>query len=137
MKGRRAMPKILIVDDESDFNQLVQTRLTANGYKVITAEDGEEGLEKVKSENPDLIVLDVMMPGVDGLEVCRTLKNNAQYSKIPIIFLSAKAQADDFKAGKEVMADAYIVKPFEPTILLAKIEALLEKSSSVSEQNEL
>jgi len=137
MKKRWAMPKILIVDDELDFNELLQERLGAEGYKIVAAKDGEEALEKVENENPDLIVLDIMMPKVDGFEVCRALKKDARYSKIPIIFLSAMSQGDDFKAGKESGADDYIVKPFEPIILIAKIEALLEKASSVSQQNEL
>jgi len=127
------MAKILIVDDESLVVDMVQMQLEANGYEVISANNGEEGLEKAKTENPDLIVLDIMMPGVDGLEVCRTLKNDAPYSKIPIIFLSAKAQADDFKAGKEVMADAYITKPFEAPVLIARIEELLSQKEEDSE----
>jgi len=127
------MPKILVVDDEINLVELMHMHLEELGYEVVAANDGEEGLEKAKSEKPDLIVLDIIMSKKDGFEVCRTLKNDARYNKIPIIFLSAMAQPDNFRTGKEVMADAYIVKPFEPTILLAKIEALLEKSSSVSE----
>jgi len=121
------MAKILIVDDSIELHQLIQERLEADRHKVITANDGEEGLEKAKSENPDLIILDIMMPKMDGFEMCSTLKNDSRYNKIPIIFLSAMAQQDDFKAGKEIGADAYIVKPYEPNILLAKIESLLKK----------
>ena len=121
------MAKILIVDDEVNLNQLIQTRLETDRHRVVTAYDGEEGLEKVKSEKPDLIILDVKMPKMNGFEVCRTLKNDDRYNKIPIILLSAMAQKDDFQAGEEVGADAYIVKPYEPTILLAKIESLLKK----------
>jgi len=129
-EGKENLPKILIVDDELEFNVLLQTRLEACGYETVTAKDGEEGLEKVESEKPDLIVLDVMMPKIDGFEVCSTLKNDARYSKIPIIFLSAMAQQDNFRTGKEAGADAYIVKPFETPVLIAKIEKLLKKSSS-------
>ena len=121
------MSKILIVDDEEILNQLIQTRLESERYDVITAFSGKEGLEKVESEKPDLIVLDVSMPEMDGFEVCRILKNDARHKNIPIIFLSAMAQKDDFKVGKEIGADAYVVKPFEPSILLAKIESLLRK----------
>jgi len=127
------MSKILIIDDAIELNQLIQTRLEADRHKVITAYDGKEGLEKVESEKPDLIVLDVNMPEMDGFEVCRTLKSDDRYSKIPIIFLSAMAEQSDFKAGIETGADAYIVKPYEPTILLAKIESLLKNKKD--EQN--
>jgi len=124
------MSKILIVDDELEFNTILQVRLNASGYEVVTAKDGEEGLEKVESEKPDLIVLDVMMPKIDGFEVCSTLKNDVRYNKIPIIFLSAMAQVNDFEMGKKVGADDYIAKPFETPDLIAKIEDLLKKPSS-------
>jgi len=124
-EGKENLPKILIIDDELDFNAILQTRLSANGYQVVTAKDGEEGLEKVESEKPDLIVLDIMMPKIDGFEVCSILKKNVRYQKIPIIFLSAMAQEADFKNGKAAGADAYIAKPFESAALTAKIEELL------------
>jgi len=121
--------KILVVDDESHLIELVQMRLEANEYEVITARDGEEGLEKAKSESPDLIILDVMMPKIDGYKVCGLLKNDEQYKNIPIILFTGKAQ-DDFKeVGKKVGADAFITKPFDALVLLAKIEELLDKSS--------
>ncbi len=123
------MPKILMVDDEVQLVTMIQMRLEANGYEVITANDGEEGLEKAKNENPDLIMLDVMMPKMDGYKVCGLLKNDTRYSKIPIILFSARAQQDDKDVGSEVGADAYITKPFEPPVLLAKIEELLNKTS--------
>jgi len=121
------MSKILIVDDSIELNQLIQTRLEVDRHKIVTAYDGKEGLEKAKSEKPDLIILDVKMPKMNGFEVCRILKSDDHYKKIPIILLSAMAQKDDFQAGEEAGADAYIVKPYEPTILLAKIESLLNK----------
>ena len=121
------MAKILLVDDEIQLITMIQMRLEANGYEVITANDGEAGLEKAKSENPDLIMLDVMMPKMDGYKVCGLLKNDTRYSKIPIILFTARAQQDDKDVGGEVGADAYITKPFEPPILLAKIEELLKK----------
>ena len=121
------MSKILIIDDAVELNQLIQTRLEADRHQVITAYNGKEGLEKVESEQPDLIILDVNMPEMDGFEVCRTLKSDDRYNKIPIIFLSAMAQQDEINAGKKAGADAYVVKPYEPTILLAKIESLLER----------
>ena len=122
------MAKILIVDDESDFNQLLKTRLEADRHEIVIAKDGKEGLEKAESENPDLIVLDVMTPEMDGYEVCRTLKNDFRFKKIPIIILSTLSQEDDIKAGIEAGADAYISKPYDANILLAKVEELLKKT---------
>ena len=123
------MAKILVIDDEVQLVEMVQMRLEASGYDVITASNGQVGLEKAKSENPDLILCDVMMPKMDGYKVCGLLKNDARYSKIPLILFTARAQQDDHEVGEEVGADAYITKPFEPPVLLAKIEELLKKSS--------
>jgi len=106
----------------------MQALLDTNWHEIIIARDGNEGLEKAKTENLDLIILDVIMPEIDGLKVCRTLKNDFRYNKIPIIILSALAQEDDFKAGKEAGADAYIAKPFDSKVLLGKVEELLKKS---------
>jgi DNA-binding response OmpR family regulator len=121
------MPRILIVDDEVQLITMVQMRLEANGYEVITANDGEAGLQKAKTENPDLIMLDVMMPKMDGYKVCGLLKNDTRYSKIPVVLFTARAQQGDKEVGTEVGADAYITKPFEPPVLLAKIKELLDK----------
>jgi len=120
------MAKILVVDDESHLIELVQMRLEANGYEVITANDGEEGLEKAKSEKPDLILLDVMMPKMDGYKACSLLKSDEQFRKIPIILFTGKAQDDFEEVGKKAGADAFITKPFDPPDLLAKIEELLK-----------
>ena len=122
------MEKILVVDDENDLIMMVQMRLETNGYEVISANDGEEGLEKAKSENPDLIILDVMMPKMDGYETCSLLKNDAQCNKIPIILFTGKAKDEFMKIGQMAGADAFITKPFESPVLLAKIEELLKKS---------
>ena len=121
--------KILVVDDESQLVEMLQLRLEANGYEVISANNGEEGLEKAKTENPDLILLDVMMPKMNGYQVCTILKNDAQHNKIPIFLFSGKEQVDFEKIGKKVGADAITINPFDPTVLLAKIEELLKKSS--------
>lgn len=122
------MAKILVVDDEIQLITMVQMRLEAKGYEVITANDGEEGLAKAKSERPDIILLDVMMPKMDGYKVCGLLKNDTRYSKIPVILFTARAQQGDRDVGGEVGADAYVTKPFEPPVLLAKIEELLNKA---------
>ena len=119
--------RILVVDDETDLLSMVEMRLTANGYEVITAQDGQEGLDKAKSEKPDLMILDLMLPKMDGYKVCALLKKDARYSKTPIILFTARAQEDDKQLGSEVGADAYITKPFDPDTLLVKIEELLRK----------
>lgn len=117
--------KILIVDDESELVEMVKMRLEATGYKVITAYDGLEGLKKAREENPDLILLDLMLPRMDGYKVCRTLKFDEKYKHIFIIMFTARAQDSDEKMGKEVGADAYLTKPFEPQKLVSKIKELL------------
>jgi len=119
------MKKILLVDDEIQLMSMVQMRLEANGYEVITANDGQEGLEKAQSENPDLVMLDVMMPKMDGYKVCGLLKKDARFNKIPVILFTARAQQSDRDVGGEVGADAYITKPFEPAVLIEKIKELL------------
>lgn len=118
--------KILIVDDEKDIVETIKVRLEGNNYEVIAAYDGEEGLEKARTVNPDLIILDVMMPKVGGFRVCDDLKLDPKYKKIPIIILTAKTQEKDEEFGHEVGANAYITKPFESDELLAKIEELLK-----------
>jgi DNA-binding response OmpR family regulator len=123
------MPKkrILIVDDESDLIELVKLRLEANGYEVMVAGDGQSGLDKARAEKPDLIVLDVMLPKIDGYKVCRMLKFDEKYRHIPIIMFTARAQESDRKTGEQVGADAYITKPFDPAALLLKMNDLLNK----------
>ena len=123
------MAKILLIDDEMQLTEMVQMRLEAAGYEVDIANNGQEGLEKAKNIKPDLILCDVMMPKMDGYKVCGLLKNDSRYNKIPLILFTARAQQDDQDVGDEVGADAYITKPFEPPVLLAKIEELLGKSS--------
>lgn len=99
--------------------------LELEGYDVITASDGEEALDKVLSEGPDLVILDVMMPKLNGKDVCRRLKGDPATAKTPIIFLSAKAQELDVEAGLELGADAYVTKPFDPSDLLETVASLL------------
>ncbi len=117
--------KILLVEDEKDMAYAVTLQLEAKGYEVITASDGREGLEKARMKKPDLIILDLMLPKIDGYKVCRMLKFDSKYKDIPIIIFTARAQDSDKKTGKEVGADAYITKPFEPSALLDKIQELL------------
>lgn len=120
--------KILIVDDETQLVELLQIRLEANNYEVITAYDGLEGFEKAKKEKPDLIILDLMLPKMDGYRVCGLLKGDMRYKNIPIIMFTARAQADDKKMGFDLGAEGYITKPFDPKELLAKISELLNRA---------
>lgn len=117
--------KILIVDDEVDLVETLKFRLETVGYQVLTAYDGQDGLKKARNENPDLIILDLMLPKLDGYRVCRMLKFDEKYKGIPIILFSARVQESDIKMGEEQGADAYVTKPFDPKTLLAKIEELL------------
>ena len=120
--------KILLVDDEEDIVETVKVRLEANDYEVIVAVDGVEALDKARQEKPDLMILDLMLPKMDGYKVCGLLKKDARYAKMPIIIFTARAQESDEKLGKEVGADAYMGKPFKPQLLLDKIKELLQKS---------
>jgi DNA-binding response OmpR family regulator len=118
--------RILVVDDEAALVEMLAMRLEANDYIVLTAGDGQEGLEKARKEFPDLIILDLMLPKMDGYKVCRMLKFDEKFKKIPIILFTARAQESDVRLGEEVGADAYLTKPFEPVILLAKIKELIK-----------
>jgi len=119
--------RILIVDDEEDILKVLRFRLEANNYEVLSASDGQEGLNKARSEKPDLIILDLMLPKLDGYKVCRMLKFDESYKAIPIIIFTARAQKSDEELGMEMGADAYIAKPFEPAILLGKMKELLRE----------
>ncbi|MFA4992483.1 MAG: response regulator [Candidatus Omnitrophota bacterium] len=119
--------RVLIVDDEPGIIEMLTMRLEACDYQVISASDGQEGLDKARTEKPDLIILDLMLPKIDGYKVCRMLKFDERHKQIPIILFTARAQESDIKLGEEVGADAYITKPFEPDILLAKVDQLLKK----------
>ncbi len=122
-----AKKRILVVDDETKLVMAIRIRLEQAGYEVLVAYDGQEGLEKAKKEKPDLIVLDLMLPKMDGYKVCGLLKADTRYGKIPIIILTARAQESDEKLGLECAADAYIIKPFQHEAVLAKIKELLKE----------
>ena len=107
------MTKILIVDDEKDIVETLSFMLQAKGYEIISAYDGEEGLKLAKEEKPDLIILDVMMPKINGYKICRLLKYDAKYKNIPTIMVTARSQDNDKLIGEETGANEYITKPFE------------------------
>ena len=117
--------KILVVDDEVYILHILDFSLGAEGYEVLTAADGDEAIRMARTEKPDLIVLDIMMPKVDGFEACRRLKADTETSAIPVILLTAKGREVDRQMGMEVGADDYIVKPFSPTRLIEKIGSYL------------
>lgn len=118
--------RILAVDDERAIVRLVQVNLERAGYEVVTAYDGREALEKVASESPDLIVLDVMMPYMDGFEVLETLKKNPETRDTPVIMLTAKAQDADVFRGWQSGVDCYLTKPFNPMELLAFVKRVFK-----------
>ncbi|MCG6899809.1 MAG: response regulator [Gammaproteobacteria bacterium] len=119
--------KITIIEDEEDIRQLVRYNLEKEGYLVSSHESGEVGLSSIKSDPPDLVLLDLMLPGIDGMEVCRRLKKDAATRDIPVIILSAKGEEADIVAGLEQGADDYLSKPFSPKILLARIHTILRR----------
>jgi DNA-binding response OmpR family regulator len=117
--------KILVTDDSATIIEMIKEALELGGYSVITAKDGQEALDKARREKPDLIILDLMLPKLDGYKVCRMLKFDEKYKAIPIVMFTARAQESDKLLGKEVGADAYLTKPFDPEKLLGKIKELL------------
>ena len=122
--------KILVVDDEIYIVHILDFSLGMEGYEVITALDGEQALERMKTERPDLVVLDIMMPKLDGYEVCRAVKSNPATKNVPVILLSAKGRNVDQKMGFDVGADDYITKPFSPRKLVERINKLLGQAIS-------
>ena len=134
------MPKerILVVDDEEDILELVRFNLSKEGYQAICAETGERAVEIARSEMPDLVVLDLMLPGMDGLEVTKFLKKDLETQHIPIVMLTAKGEESDIVTGLELGADDYVTKPFSPKILLARVKAVLRrKAADASDRSEV
>jgi two-component system, OmpR family, phosphate regulon response regulator PhoB len=119
--------KILIVEDDPDISELLQFNLEKNGYAALRCEDGEEALKLAQKHSPDLILLDILLPGLNGLEVCRRLKRNPALEHIPIIMVTAKGEEMDRVVGLELGADDYIVKPFSIREILLRVQKLLER----------
>ncbi len=122
--------KILVIDDEEDILELVSYNLSREGYEVSCATTGEKGLELAKSSRPDLAIVDLMLPGIPGLEVCRVLRAREETSDLPLIILSAKGDESDVVAGLEIGADDYVTKPFSPKVLLARARAVARRKQS-------
>jgi phosphate regulon transcriptional regulator PhoB len=120
--------KILVVDDEPDLLELVSYNLKKEGFKVITAPDGEDALEKIRKVTFDLIILDLMLPGIQGVELCRMIRGNPKTESIPIIMLTAKGEVSDRIRGLETGADDYMSKPFSPKELIARVKAILRRA---------
>jgi two-component system phosphate regulon response regulator PhoB len=129
--------KILIVDDEPDALELIEVNLKAAGFEVMVADDGHEAMQKIRANSPDLILLDVMLPEMDGLEVCKTLRRDPATARIPIIMLTARAAEMDRVLGLELGADDYITKPFSPRELILRVKNLLERTSGDGRKSDL
>ncbi|OEU71622.1 MAG: DNA-binding response regulator [Desulfovibrio sp. S3730MH75] len=132
-----SIDKILVIEDHHDTIELLKYNLTSSGFEVVTAMDGLKGLALAKSELPDLILLDIMLPEIDGLEVCRRLKQEVATQHIPVVMLTAKGEEVDRVVGLELGVDDYIVKPFSPRELVLRIKAVLRRSSDVEPKRTL
>lgn len=126
--------KILVVDDEKDILELIDYNLSKNGYRVKTVTSGEDALELIKENEYDLIILDLMLPGVDGFDICKIIKSDKQKGNIPIVMLTAKADEADKVAGLEIGADHYVTKPFSPRELTAIVKATLRRKPAKQEE---
>ena len=125
-----AKENVLIIEDEEDILELINYNLNREGYQTVTSKTGEEGYHKAKTDLPDLIILDLMLPGMDGLEICKLLKNDSKTQHIPVIMLTAKSEESDIITGLEIGADDYITKPFSPKVLVARMRALFRRKTA-------
>lgn len=121
---------VLVVEDEEDIRELISYNLLKEGYQVAGVASGEDALAAVESKTPDLVLLDIMLPGLDGLRVCRKLKENPKFESLPVIMLTAKGEEPDIVAGLNMGADDYITKPFSPKVLLARVQAVLRRAEA-------
>ena len=122
------MPKVLVIDDDPVIVQLLRVNFEIEGFQVVSAADGREGFEKAKSTRPDLVLSDIMMPRMDGLELVAQLKAHAATRSLPIILLSAKAQNAEVQQGLDAGADDYVTKPFDPLELIDRVNAVLARA---------
>jgi two-component system, OmpR family, alkaline phosphatase synthesis response regulator PhoP len=126
--------RILVVDDEEDILEVVRFNLAKEGYAVTCASSGEEALKEIRAHTPDVVVLDLMLPGLDGMDVCRKVKAAPETAHVPVIMLTAKTEEADMVAGLEIGADDYVTKPFSPRVLLARVKAVLRRRDSADEE---
>jgi two-component system alkaline phosphatase synthesis response regulator PhoP len=124
--------KILVVEDEPDISKLVSYNLAQERFKVLTAEDGEQALKVIQREKPNLVVLDLMLPGLSGMEVCKILRERPETAKLPILMLTAKAGEADRIVGLEMGADDYLAKPFSPREMVARVRAILRRANNAA-----
>jgi two-component system phosphate regulon response regulator PhoB len=132
-----ARERILVVDDEQDILELIRYNLSREGYQLDTVTTGEEALKIARDRVPDLIVLDLMLPGIDGLDVCRQLKSESRTGGIPIIMLTAKGEESDVVTGLELGAEDYMTKPFSPKVLIARVRNILRRKTRTAEEKEV
>ncbi|MDD3730843.1 MAG: response regulator [candidate division Zixibacteria bacterium] len=125
---------ILIIEDETDIAELIRYNLEREGYRVNISSTGEKGIKEACLKAPDAVILDLMLPGIDGLDVCRSLRNNDKTRNIPILMLTAKSEEADIVTGLEVGADDYITKPFSPRVLLARLRAVLRRNEDTPDE---
>ncbi len=130
-----AKQTILVVDDEEDIRELIELNLSREGYTILPCETGEQALDRAFSKRPDLIVLDLMLPGIDGLEVCKRLKNDSNTRQIPVVMLTAKGEEADIVAGLELGADDYVTKPFSGKVLVARVRRLLRRRQESGDES--
>ena len=128
-------PKIVLIEDEADIAALIKLQAELSGYKLVIETDGLNGLRAIEREKPDLVLLDIMLPGLSGLDVCRKLKTNPDLKDIPVIMISAKSEEIDVILGLELGADDYVPKPFSPKILFSKIKAVMRRGREPSEKS--
>ena len=128
-------PTILVVEDEEDLRDIVIYNLDREGYETVGVESGEEGLEQAIALKPDLVLLDLMLPGMNGMDVCREIKQNESTKSIPVIMVSAKGEEADIVSGLELGADDYVTKPFSPRILLARVRSVLRRSKETEQED--
>ena len=119
--------RIFVVEDEEDILEVIQYNLSREGYRVVGVRDGEEALKRIRRDDPDLVLLDLMLPGMDGIEVCRRLKEDPVSRSVPIVVVTAKGEESDIVLGLGLGADDYVVKPFSPRLLVARVKAVLRR----------
>lgn len=123
-----AKSKIIVVEDEADILDVIEYNLTREGYKVLGFRDGEQGLEAIQGEEPQLVLLDLMLPGIDGIEICKKVKEDPVTRDVPVIMITAKTEESDVVLGLGVGADDYVSKPFSPKELVARVKAVLRRA---------